>query len=215
MRRSWLRWIGLLMVALGGWVLCFAPRAPATSGEACTAEVLTLAQAGDLGPQIDADYRRVHDSCTHELLYEGSLGAARRYQSLAENSLPLWVFVGSGLAAVAGGVTLFVVGNRSVAARETTVRAKGFRALGWGVAGFVVFFIVSVWADDQLYRAGYLSYTSDLGPYVNAFLLVPSAIALISSGLGFTYRPRAKAKFATAEMTAQTSTPIEDGTQVP
>ena len=213
-RRSWLRWIGLLLVALGGWVLCFAPRAPATSGEACTAEVLTLAQAGDLGPQIDADYRRVHDSCTHELLHEGSLGAARRYQSLAENPLPLWVFVGSGLAAVAGGVTLFVVGNRSVAARETTVRAKGFRALGWGVAGFVALFIGSVWGD-QLYRAGYLSYTSDLGPYVNAFLLVPSAIALISSGLGFSYGPRVKDRPAAAEMTAQTTTPIEDCTQAP
>jgi hypothetical protein len=195
--------------------LCFVPRVPATSGEACTAEVLTLAQAGDPGPQIDADYRLVHDSCTRELLYEGSLDAARRYQSLAENPLPLWVFVVSGLAAVSGGVALFVVGNRSVAARETTVRAKGFRALRWGVAGFVVFFIASVWADDQLYRAGYLSYTSDLGPYVNAFLLVPSAIALISAGLGFSYGPRAKARPAAAEMTAQTTTPIEDGTQTP
>jgi hypothetical protein len=206
MRRSWLRWIGLLMVALGGLVLCFVPRVPAASGDGC------------LPPAASADYtgyRRIEDTCTHKLVFAGSGVAARRYQSLAENPLPVWVFVASGLAAVTGGVTLFVVGNRGVAARETSVGSKGFRALRWGVAGFVVLFIGSVWAGDQLYRAGYLSYESDWGPYVNAFLLVPSAIALIGAGLGFSYRPRAKAKLATAEMTAQTSTPIEHGTQVP
>ena len=81
MRPSWLRGVGLLLVLLGGFVLCVVPRVPAqVSGAGCIVEIVP---AGDNDPTNAKDYVRVEDSCTGKLLFEGSRDAAQRYVSLA------------------------------------------------------------------------------------------------------------------------------------
>ncbi len=214
MRLSWLRWIGLLLVVLGGLLYYFGTQRPvAVSGAGCRVEVLLPAAAGDPSPASTADYRRVHDSCTGELLYEGPLDAAQHYQSLTEHALPLWVFIASGLAAATGGVALFIVGNRSVPApgrRRLFTVSSAFRALAGGFAAVVLYVIAAMWIHSVLYGSGYLGYTDDFLVYFQAL----PATALVGAAFGLAYRPGRSPRRATpdpaAPTTARAPTPAED-----